>query len=400
MTIASFGASMALMVPLSYALAVRISDLAPGREEVLGYVTGVAQIVYIVISPVLGLWSDRTRTRLGRRAPFMLGGAALGLLALAVVAVAPTIPLIAAGWVLGMAGWATVGGAIQNLQADVVPEHQRGRVSALTGMTTQIAPVIGIGIAYSVADSMLMIFLVPGVIGIVLVALLPALEPEESSAGRPRSGQVTVRQLVASYGFNPRKHPDFGWNWLGRFLFFVGLYFNTTFGTFFYAQRLDMAVRDVAGVIATVGMIGVVAAAGGAVVGGFLSDRLGRRKLFTLIGAMLFVAGAVIEAFAYSMPQLVAGAVVMQLSIAAFSAVDQAIVFAILPDRAEAGRYMAVVAFAQKIPSAVAPLLAPLVITAGVAAGGDKNYTLLYLVGAVFALAGGLTILFGVKSVR
>jgi hypothetical protein len=61
---------------------------------------------------------------------------------------------------------------------------------------------------------------------------------------------------------------------------------------------------------------------------------------------------------------------------------------------------MAVVAFAQKIPSAVAPLIAPLIITAGVAAGGDKNYTLLYLIGAVFALCGGLTILFGVKSVR
>lgn len=400
MMVANFGSSIALMVPLSYALAVRIDDLAPGHEELLGYVTGVAQIVYIVLSPMIGLWSDRTRSRLGRRTPFLLLGAVLGLLALALVALAPTVPLIGLGWIFGMAGWSTVGGAIQNLQADIVPEQQRGRVSALTGMTSQVAPVLGIGIAYSVAHSMLMVFLVPGIIGIVMVALLPLFKPEGSSVGLPRTGHVTVRQLFASFGFNPRKYPDFGWNWLGRFLFFIGLYFNTTFGTFFYAQRLDMPVKSVAGVIATVGMIGVVAAAAGAVVGGFLSDRLGRRKLFTLIGAVLFVVGAVTEAFAYSLVQLVVGAVVMQLAIAAFSAVDQAIVFAILPDRAQAGRYMAVVAFAQKIPSAVAPLIAPLIITAGVAAGGDKNYTLLYLIGAVFALCGGLTILFGVKSVR
>ncbi|WP_329537516.1 hypothetical protein OG568_54925 (plasmid) [Streptomyces sp. NBC_01450] len=63
-------------------------------------------------------------------------------------------------------------------------------------------------------------------------------------------------------------------------------------------------------------------------------------------------------------------------------------------------RYLAVVAFAQKIPSAVAPLIAPLVITLGVSGGGEKNYTQLYLVGAVLALAGGLIVKFKVKSVR
>jgi len=89
----------------------------------------------------------------------------------------------------------------------------------------------------------------------------------------------------------------------------------------------------------------------------------------------------------------------MQLAIAIFATVDQAIIFAILPDRTEAGRYMAVVAFAQKIPSAVAPLIAAAVISIG-AIGAEKNYTLLYLVGASFALIGGLMIATKVKAVR
>jgi MFS family permease len=118
-----------------------------------------------------------------------------------------------------------------------------------------------------------------------------------------------------------------------------------------------------------------------------------------LVGAVLFAGGALIEANAYSLPVLVVGSVVMNLSLAAFGAVDGAIVMAILPDRAEAGRYMSVVQFAQKLPSAIAPLIAPLVITIG-AVGSLKNYTLLYLVGGVFALLGGLIILLKVKSVR
>ena len=99
------------------------------------------------------------------------------------------------------------------------------------------------------------------------------------------------------------------------------------------------------------------------------------------------------------MPNLIAGAVLMNLALAAFGAVDQAIVMAILPDRAEAGRYMAVVQFAQKIPSAFAPILAAAIITIG-AAEGVKNYTLLYLLGGALALVGAALIIFKVKTVR
>jgi ABC-type uncharacterized transport system ATPase subunit len=60
---------------------------------------------------------------------------------------------------------------------------------------------------------------------------------------------------------------------------------------------------------------------------------------------------------------------------------------------------MAVVAFAQKIPSAVAPLIASVVITLG-AVGAEKNYTLLYLAGAVLALVGGVVIASKVKTIR
>ncbi|MET0715132.1 MAG: MFS transporter [Microbacterium sp.] len=397
----SFGSAMAFIVPLSYSLALRIDQLAPGHEEILGYATGIAQTVFILTSPLVGIWSDRTRSRFGRRRPFIVGGIVVGLVGLAIIGFAPNVPIMIVGWTIAMFGWANVGSAVLFIQADQLPDEQRGRVSAVTGVAAQVAAIMGIGLVYAVVHtSMALVFLVPGIVGGILSLgfVFFGKDADSRTLDLP-SDRISLKKVFGAFVFNPRKYPDFGWNWLGRFIFFVGLYFNTTFGTFFYAQRLDKPISEVAGTVAIIGLLGIVAAVVGAIGGGWLSDKLRRRKLFVVIGAVLFAGGAVIEATAYTMPALIAGAVVMNLALAAFGAVDQAIVMTILPERAEAGRYMAVVQFAQKIPSAFAPLLGAAIITIG-AAEGVKNYTLLYLVGGVCALIGAGLIYFKVKSVR
>src|SRR5438128_2297474 len=98
-SLANFGVAMAFIVPMSYSLAVRISQLAPGHEELLGYVTGTAQFISIAASPLVGVWSDRLRSRLGRRTPFMIAGALLGMLGLLGIALAPSVLLVGVGWV-------------------------------------------------------------------------------------------------------------------------------------------------------------------------------------------------------------------------------------------------------------------------------------------------------------
>ena len=39
--------------------------------------------------------------------------------------------------------------------------------------------------------------------------------------------------------FNPRRYPDFAWNWLARLLFMTGVTFATTFTSLFFASRLS-----------------------------------------------------------------------------------------------------------------------------------------------------------------
>lgn len=395
---ATFGAGMAMIVPMAYSLAVRLDQLAPGRTEALGMILAIGSAATLVLAPLTGILSDRLRSRWGRRRPFTVIGLVLGVASVPVMAFAPSLAVLAVGWTLSTIGWGTAAASIGNWQADRLPPHQRGRVSGLTGVTMQVAPVVGIILVGLFRDHVLIVFALPAAIGSVLIVAFLAAVREPDSRGMVLERRLTLGGLLRSYGFDPRTAPDFAWNWLGRFVFFLGLTLTTSFTVFFVAQRLELRVPDVAGVLAIVSASSIVTATVGSLGGGWLSDRVGRRKPFIFAGATLFAAGCAVSAFAHDLSTLIVGTLLNSLGIAAFSAVAQALLLDVLPNRErEAGRYMAIALFAQKIPGVLAPILGGAVLAIG---AGAENFTALYLLAAALAFAGGLIITLSVRSVR
>ncbi|MGH1526414.1 MFS transporter [Leifsonia sp. L25] len=159
--------------------------------------------------------------------------------------------------------------------------------------------MFGVVIAQFFTADALLLFLVPGAVGVVLVTLFVTLVHEDDSRGLPKD-QLTLGRLLSKYVYKPAQFPDFSWNWLARFLFYFGLTLNTTFTAFFFAERLGVGVDKVAGVIAALGGIGVLATTAGALGGGFLSDRLRRRRLFLVVGGLVMAVGMVTMAFSAS----------------------------------------------------------------------------------------------------
>ncbi|MFK4805176.1 MFS transporter [Microbacterium sp. ZW CA_36] len=395
---ATFGGGIAMVVPMAYSLAVRLDQLAPGRTDILGYILGIGSAATLVVAPLTGILSDRTRTRWGRRRPFTILGLVFGIASIPVMALAPDLVWLGAGWVLSTVGWGTAAGSVGNWQADRLPAGQRGSVSGLTGLMMQISPVVGIVLVGPLRDDILLVFAVPAAIATLFIGLFVVFAREPDSRGMLPESRLTLGGVLRSYGFRPREVPDFAWNWLGRFVFFLGLTLTTSFSVFFVAQRLALPVADVAGVLALTSSLSIVSATLGAIGGGWLSDRLRRRKPLILIGALLFAAGCAVSAFAYGLPLVIAGTLLSSLGIATFSAVGQALVLDVLPEReTQAGRYMAITMFAQKIPGVVAPLAAPAVLAIG---SGGQNFTALYLTAAALAVVGGSIITLRVRGIR
>ena len=398
MVLAQFGVFMAFITPLAISLSIKVNSLAPGHEEYLGFITGAGALFVMLTAPFMGVWSDRTRTRYGRRRPFMVGGMVVGVISLIVMALAPSVLLLGVGWVLAQWGWGTVLSNLQISTADRLPESQRGKVAGLTGFATQVAPVFGVILTFGVTGDPLLLFLIPGIVGVILVTLFVTLVHEDDSRALPRE-HIGVGGLLRKYVYNPAKYPDFSWNWLGRFLFYFGLTLNTTFTAFFFASRLAMDVTEVAGIIAALGGIGVLAVTAGAIGGGFLSDKLRRRKVFVVLGGALMAGGMLLMAFTGDIMALFAGSLIVSMGIGMFAAVDQALLLDVLPEKTtDAGRFMGITGFATSIPQSIAPLVASAVLLIGVT-GAEKNYTLLYVIAAALVLMGGLVIL-RIRSVR
>lgn len=396
---AVFGVFMAFVTPLGISLAIRIDQLAAGHAEYLGYITGAGGAAALVTTAAVGMLSDRTRSRLGRRRPWLIAGTVLGLVSLLVMAQAPSIPVLGLGWVLAQMGWGSVFSLLLTSQADRLSEAQRGKVAGLSGVVQQLAPVMGVLLAGSVAGDNLLLFLLPSAAAIVAMTLfiLFISEPDSRThVTEPLTGSTIARTFL----FNPRQHPDFAWNWLGRFLFNFGLTFATTFTAFLFAERMDLGVDEVAGTMASVAGVGILMAMLGAMGGGFLSDKLRRRKVFIMTGAIVFAVAVTIQALAPTVALLLVGAVLVNLGLGIFSAVDQALVLDVLPAKeTEAGRFTAINGFSTSIAQSTAPIIAPALLAVG-AAGADKNYTLLYLVAAAITVIGGLIVVTRVKSVR
>ncbi|MFE4835227.1 MFS transporter [Arthrobacter sp. NPDC056691] len=395
-----FGAYIALVTPMALSLAIRIKELAPNNEEYLGYIIGSAAVISLFSGPIAGVLSDRTCTRFGRRRPWLVGGAILGTLGLFVIATSPNLWIVAVGWVITTLGWNTVIGNFTNSQADRLPESQRGKVGGLVGFITMAAPVAGSILGGMLATDAVLLFMVPGVIGVILVLLFAFVVREEDSRGRIFTDKLDLRLVLSKFAYNPRQYPDFSWNWLGRFLFYFGLTLNSTFTAFYFAQRLNLEVTQIGGLVAVAGLLGVAAVIAGSIGGGFLSDRLRKRKSFVLTSGAMFSVGAVIMALSDNLPMLLVGSAITNLGLGIFSAVDQALVLDVLPERdTDAGRFVGINGLANSLAQSAAPLVAPLILGIGATSAAEKSYSLLYFTAAAFTVGGGLVVL-KVKAVR
>ncbi|WP_353710676.1 MFS transporter [Arthrobacter sp. K5] len=395
MVLARLGLLTALSVPIVAGMTLKVQSLVSPADvaPTLGFVISMGAFAALLFDPVFGRLSDRTIGRFGRRRPWLVAGAVGLLVSLAVIAVAPNVVVLAIGWFFAQAlGNAAVAAHTASL-ADQIPQWQRGKVSGMIGIASQAA---GLGAAYSASllgQNMLLLFLVPGILGLILVMVFAFVLPDQPMKRRPAS-EGGFRTALKTFWVNPVKHPDFAFAWISRFLVVLALFMFVTFRLLYLQQDLGLSKQDAAGALATGVLIYTLALVTAGQIAGWISDRLGRRKVFIWISAIIFGLGTWMLSLADTTSGFYWAELVIGIGFGTYIAVDLALVIDVLPNPDDTAKDLGVFNIAMAGPQTLAPAVSAALLTMG---GG--SYDLLLAVAAVIALLGALTIL-PVKKVR
>jgi MFS family permease len=394
-TLAYLSTSLLFIGPLLVTLALKVNSIT-GIERApdsLALVASVGALVAMAANPVFGKLSDRTAARAGMRRPWMVTGLAGGSAGILIVALAPSIPVVLAGWSIAQLFYNALLAAMVAVLPDQVPPLQRGLVSGILGICLPIASVCGTFLVRIFTGNLLAMFLGPCAIGGFFI-LLFAVTLKDRRLGEEEKPAWSLREAARTFYVSPRQSPDFAWAFASRFLFIMAYAFLVTYQAYYLLDKIGSAAADVPQQIFLGTLVQASFVITASLIGGKLSDRTGRRKIFVLAASAVYGLALFSVAAASSFSGFLVGMAISGLGFGVYVAVDLALVVDVLHDKRSAARDLGVFNIAAALPFSVAPAIAPAILAAG-----NGSYGVLYAVAGLCAIAGAVAIV-PVRRVR
>jgi MFS family permease len=394
-TLAFIGTNLVFLAPVLVTLPLKVNSLV-GIDQApnsLALVAGVGALLAIVGNPFFGRMSDRTTSQLGMRRPWMILGLVGGSLGILIVALAPNIPVVLVGWCVAQLSFNALLAAQVAVIPDQVPTVQRGTVSGLLGVCLPIASVSATFLVKLFTGNQLAMLLVPSAIGGFFI-LLFAVTLKDRRLPKADKPSWSLREFASTFYVDPRRSPDFAWAFASRFMFVLAYAFLVTYLAYYLLQKIGSAEADVPQQIFLGTLAQSVVLIAASLIGGKLTDRTGRRKMFVFSASIVYGLALFVIATANSFNGFLVGMAIGGLGFGLYFAVDLALVLDVLPTKENAAKDLGVFNMASAVPFAIAPAIA-----AAILAIGNGSYGLLYLVAGGCAIVGAIAIL-PVKHVR
>lgn len=395
---------------IPYALLPAAATLVAGRRAdlLVGQATAAGNLVVLALPVIAGWLSDRTVSRWGRRTPWLI---ALGLVTAAGVTLlgVATVPVaLVLAYLVYQSGASGQGGIFNAVLPDLIPLRRRGLASGVIATMTGLGAIAGLssvsGILYLAGEGrggVLAGYLLIGAVVLAMTAVTVAALHERASrrGDRPvlpsRSPLSWMRHLLQAF-----RDRDFAWSAANRALFNFG-YFSVQPFLAFYFRDVGRAAHPAAA-SSLWGVLVVVAAVGPAIIGGRVSDRIGRRKPFLYVSgfAQALVVLVMVAGLPFSNAMAYSEALLFGVGYGLYYAVDLALACDVLPDPLAAGRDMGVWHAAYSVPPVLAPALAAPVLHLlnqpgtflGLTTGSNLGYRVVFSSSAVWFLLGTLAV--------
>jgi len=363
-----------------------------------GLLLGLDNLVGVIIQPIMGNVSDNTRTKFGRRIPYILIGIPLGALFFALIPFETSLISLLIFMFLFIVSMSMWRSQAVSLMPDFVHPENRSKGNAIINVMGGLGLVGSTLISFTIVDfSLQLAFIVVSVIMLISLIILfftvkekdaygyQALLAEEKGAGEKIKTKKEKISLISSFK-DIIKEEDKSTLYALLAIFFTMLAYYGLMGLFtIYAQNTFSITRGEAGGLKLfAGLTFLVAA----IPLSLLAEKFGR-KLLIKIGLVIFIIGALIGFSIPTKTVTIISLILLGVGYACIAVNTIVIVWAMAPSEKKIGTYTGVYyAF-----SFLAAIIAP-----GVFEGLAILFTwnAFFLIGAVFLVI-ALVLMFFVK---
>lgn len=375
-----------------------ITDAGGGGGDkviALASIMTISSFLTIFAQPLAGAFSDRMRSRFGLRTPFILAGSFIG--GAAICLIAPQTSMVGLGvfWVIASITLNIMNGPLATVLADRVEPTRRGVASGFIGAAQTGGGTLGIIFGGWIANRNLPLGYVIFGVGIFVVCLVFCLLNREPDTRQMQVEPFSWKTFFKQFWVSPRKHPDFGWAFGGRFLMYLGYQGIVAYQLYIlrdYIGQTNEQSNVTVGLIATIQLVTLILSS---VVSGWLSDKFQARKPFVFFSSVIMAAAYLVPLFWRTEQGMLVMAAVMGLGYGAYMSIDMALMTQVLPKGgADAGKDMGVLTIATNLPQMLTqPLVALLLSLFG------GNYVVLF-VWAIILVGTSSFLVLPIKSVK
>ncbi|MGM0214500.1 MFS transporter [Enterococcus sp. AZ109] len=368
---------------------------AANKIQLVALFSTCGMVVAAVSNMVAGYLSDRTRSRFGKRTPWLVGGAAVFMLAMILASLANGIPFLLASWMLGQVALNFIV-APMVAWLDLAPENGRGTASGAYG---------GLGMAlgnngFTIFAAMFLgqfrlgfvIFGTLTFIGTMIAALIvrePSNLDEEISIPKKKEKTSFKEALTIFPSWSVGR--DYYLALIGKLFQGVGNFTVTGYLLFIMTDFLGKGTTDTQQSIQLINTIMLLFGIAMGFIAGPFSDKYKLLKLPVGLSTISLGIGALSMFFLQSDVGILIYGFAAGLGMGIWNSLDNLLNLEVIPDKKRVAFFLGVYNLGNTITQAIAPVLAAFVIS-------QFSFSAIFIVSFICSMVGGLSIL-SIKSV-
>ncbi|MFD1136125.1 MFS transporter [Paenibacillus urinalis] len=370
---------------------------ADNKIELVALFSSVGMVTAALSNMVAGYLSDRTRSRFGKRTPWVVSGAFVFMLAMILASMSTTIPFLLLSWMLGQIALNFIV-APMIAWLDLAPESGRGTASSAYG---------GLGMAlgnngFSIIGALFLGqfrlgFIIFGIITFVGTLIAALIVREPSNLGE----KLDSSEPTAKVKFSIKELTTIFPSWsVGRdyYLALTGKLFQGI-GNFAITGYLlyimsDFLHKDTIATQQSVQLINTIMLVFGIAMGfiaGPLADKFKILKLPVGLSTILLGIGALSIFFLQNETGIIIYAFMAGLGMGIWNSLDNLLNLEVIPDKNRVGFFLGFYNLGNTVTQAIAPVIAAVLIS-------SVGFSSIFIMSFVFSILGGILIL-SIKSV-